>query len=1282
MAAADQEATVATGFTDVLANLDAVAWRTLTASIRNQGSLGLWSVRRACKALRDGIDSNITVVKPKLDTGSIALLASGEWTKIWPHCREAELVWPVPEHKSLLPRDPFGFIPSVVSWDGGPTLASFLASPLESRSRFTSLQVVLETATGCPPRQPLPYTAVSRLLAALPELRSVELEAGPGSLTLTGNGSVLLQHPEQGVGQLTGSSQLTRLVVTHNSELSRMNYDPDDEDEGDDDDDDEAPAPMLNPCAVPPCPYVHTALCEALPYLGSLQELRLDAYTDELILSGVRSLLDALPPSLRLLSLAGAHVGVSTGSPGVTLTLDSAASSLTLELGATAELGSLGRFATDALLSSRVSAAGGPRLDRLIIASALDGQAAVRLGAGSTMCLASFERFTQRFEVVEVDRIQISDASPQQVAAVAEALGVPRWLSLREHTVALRLSDGAPASASASAPAPAGPGGAGSSVGGDEAEAAAAVATPAERFLECLPVQEPSAWTSPFWGSDKALLLLRGPAVTRLVTGSGGAERLAAAVQRMEEEAEAAAGAGAGGGSGGGGKGSAAPLFAPVGGPFGASSGAQITAYAAVPSTDALLVECGSGEARERVAAAAAGVLGAAAAAGDGAGADASDVRVTRTEGKLRYEDRLVNVSDTALRQVLQAAWDGSSPALSRLERFRALTELWQRLSDHCAAGECWDGGPTLASFLASPLESRTRFTSLRVVLGIATGRSAHHLLPYAAVSRLLAALPELRSVELEAGPRVITPSEAKTLFAALATLPHLSSLVLTGNGSVLLQHPEQGVGQLTGSTQLTRLVVTHNSAFSQLDEHPNADAYDMDEAPFRAVHAAPFCPYNHTALCEALPYLGSLQALRLDACTQVLDIFGVRSLLDVLPPSLRYLHLPVAHVGFNSASPNVTLTLDYYASSLTLALGSTAKLGKIAYLTDVSRFATEALLSSQHFMYGEARLARLVYVSAVEGQAAVRLGGGCTADLPGLRRLRELFDAAEVDRVQFSEPCPEPDQVAAVAGVLGVPRWLSLREHTVALRLSDGAPASASASAPAPAGPGGAGSSVGGDEAEAAAVAATPAERFLECLPVQEPSAWTSPFWGSDKALLVLRGPAITGLVAEGGNGGALAEAAKRMEEEAKAAAGTGGGGGRGAPAPLFAPVGGGLLGAHITAYAPVPSTDALLVECGSGEARERVAAAAAGVLGAAAAAGEVRVTRTEGKLRYEDRLVNVSHTALHQVLQAAWDGSSPALSRLERFRDVTELWQRLSDVRLEPVRPPWCPHYMALVS
>ncbi|KAG2486019.1 hypothetical protein HYH03_015332 [Edaphochlamys debaryana] len=760
-----------------------------------------------------------------------------------------------------------------------------------------------------------------------------------------------------------------------------------------------------------------------------------------------------------------------------------------------------------------------------------------------------------------------------------------------------------------------------------------------------------------------------------------------------------------------------------------------------------------------------------------------------------------------------------------------------------------WDGGPTLASFLASPLESRTRFTSLRVVLEREPGKHPRHAFPCEAVSRLLAALPELRSVELEAGPSALSPPEAQTLFGALASLPLLSSLVLTGYGSTLLDHtvnapirfnPDapwgvdlsglHGAGPLAGAKQLTRLVVRHSGEPKSWMTNPDGEKQLL-----------PSCSFRHESVVAALRGLRSLQEVEICAYPEAMAHDELRSLIDAVPPSL--VRLRVTGVGIFYATPGLELTLDLAASSLALSFDREAS------LSDVNWVASQALLGSQLFAsgrrYGTLRLGSKISVNSDR--------------LSELRPLIERFDAVESACLEKGFSTGPRDLVEAAAA-LGVPERLSLGSYQGEVRLAEPASGVESGSdgggaqlgsgggdggcgaAAAGAGAGGrmasSGAGAGGSRGPARAQAEAEAEvveRFLSHMQAgagAPAGAAAGATLGATRAyvrpLLLLRGAAVSRLQADPEE---LAAAVRQVEEAARAAAaeaaggedndGEGGGGacrdargerrlgggdgdgpgsssgadsdsdaaaaggsgaasGAGAGRPQAAgghggaggvgagggaeawvhggsdsdgdmggghtgwayggyrcweygdssdsdfgagagagldgawadgdgggssdggdgPRGGGGGGgstrgdgAEVTVYTPVPSTDALLVECGSGEARERVAAAAAGVLGAAAAeaaagkatgagggaaaegdrtaatANELQIMNAGlGQLYCTRGLAHVSDVALQQVLQAAWDGSSPALSRLERFRGVTELWQRLSDVRLEP--------------
>ncbi|KAG2485989.1 hypothetical protein HYH03_015312 [Edaphochlamys debaryana] len=481
--------------------MDALAWQTLITSIAANGKQDLRSSRLAFRALRDGIDGNIpgSLFAPKFAAYNASILTSGDWTKRWSLCKEAALVWLVPKPAA----GAAGAEGDGPSWDRAAALASFLASPLESRTRFTSLRVVLERAAGEPVRHAFCAEEVSRLLAALPKLTAVELEAGPGalttaeaatlygalaalphlnSLTLSGYGTDLLEHTAdapwnrsdydaeadggaawesygdplyRGIGPLAGSKHLTRLVVRH----------------------DDAPGHVgTRESRRRHCSYSHMAVLAAVRALAgsTLQELTVEAYPEALFYPDpdyerdtkhhLLSLLNSLPPSVRRLRVVGVALPYtscrSNDNPSACLDLDLDSSggltSLTLDFDRVACLVEVSNLVKEVLLKSRVIAVA-PRHAKAIATKLRLGplQLTGNLAADDDddhpfhdrepSPLVAMQDLRSRFKAVESSCFQLGfPGRSSDLLAAARAIGVPEAveLGMRAGGMRLNLSDG------------------------------------------------------------------------------------------------------------------------------------------------------------------------------------------------------------------------------------------------------------------------------------------------------------------------------------------------------------------------------------------------------------------------------------------------------------------------------------------------------------------------------------------------------------------------------------------------------------------------------------------------------------------------------------------------------------------------------------------------------------------------------------------------------------------------------------------------------------------------
>ncbi|KAG2485990.1 hypothetical protein HYH03_015313 [Edaphochlamys debaryana] len=604
--------------------------------------------------------------------------------------------------------------------------------------------------------------------------------------------------------------------------------------------------------------------------------------------------------------------------------------------------------------------------------------------------------------------------------------------------------------------------------------------------------------------------------------------------------------------------------------------------------------------------------------------------------------------------------------------------------------------GGLLSTFLASPLEARQRMACLSVKLQPSRGGQAARKFPASAVRLLLASLPELATVSLQTPPPPPTKFQLSTLFAALAALPKLRDLTFAGAGCGMLGI---GVGPLAGSTQLTRLCVEH-------------EKYMPPSDPDDGMH--PRCPFDMHVVLKAARALGSVQELALRPAPGVMDVADIKRAISDLPGSVRQLEL--AHLRQKQPSPGAapsggrhapassvcySLVVDVAARAITVRAedGCSSSQG----CSGMSSESVEWLL--QPFLLRDVGLGpgEQLAPGALPGLQRVRLEGIYEArddvddlrrnpSLKTLQRLRSEVERFEVEHVRCRLGSwggrRRPDLGALLRGVeaLGVPEDLTLQERDREWQLS----LRSHPPPPEPLGQGGGGGGGGGADSEDGSWGGSEAEEesaaeVLARLWAAEVararrsrSASSGPDYGG---CLLLRGRPVAALLSdEPALRSLLAQVEAAAAEELW----------RRMRRPLLENLREGgepLLGQPLLrSFAALPAAGVVLVDCSSGPAAECAAAAARGVLRAAAAsgsaAGEVREVRegaagVEGGefealscaecVLHQGSLLLVSRPASTQVLQAAWDGTDPGLGFEERLGAVLGARETLAGIQLD---------------
>ncbi|KAG2486014.1 hypothetical protein HYH03_015327 [Edaphochlamys debaryana] len=547
--------------------------------------------------------------------------------------------------------------------------------------------------------------------------------------------------------------------------------------------------------------------------------------------------------------------------------------------------------------------------------------------------------------------------------------------------------------------------------------------------------------------------------------------------------------------------------------------------------------------------------------------------------------------------------------------------------------------GGLLRSFLAAPLSSRQRVTNLTVTLGHSFG--VHDSFPKTAIVRLLSALPELRAVDLEGSTAALGKTASALLFSALASLPHLSSLTLSGCGCGLLGG--SGCKKLTASTQLTRLVIKHRQVglpflerfyTTSEDEHDSDDAEAYDEESIYGEDRDKYdaydyceskqrCPYDNAAVLAAIKALPSLQHVEVLTHDRAVSPADVQALLDALPPSVKWFGVSgIQRRSFSLDAEDAeelepdreaNLDLRYDSAARSLELGF-----PLADQRGLAWFIQGALLGSRLVQSGQ-RFASLQL----------------TGTLLDVLRWDTEFDDA--------------DQLQPLLRVLGVPRWLEVGERSEevapaerSVKLRDGGSAAA-------------GSGAAEREPAPAVTAKTVAAEFMRRLCSQPGgpasgggssgggrriggtayglAAYSPPPPPPPPPLVALSGPAARRAVVSDRS----ALWAVQQLERAAAQQGT--------PTGSSGPSAAVPQGSLIAGFLRVPEHGVVMQ-------RGRAPVGVGDQL-TATRVGAVRLAEAAW-------LANLSQSV---TVQAAWDGAALGLTRLQRFESVLEVWGALRE-------------------
>ncbi|KAG2498993.1 hypothetical protein HYH03_003179 [Edaphochlamys debaryana] len=485
------------------------------------------------------------------------------------------------------------------------------------------------------------------------------------------------------------------------------------------------------------------------------------------------------------------------------------------------------------------------------------------------------------------------------------------------------------------------------------------------------------------------------------------------------------------------------------------------------------------------------------------------------------------------------------------------------------------------------------------------------------------------------------------------------------GCGCTLLS--SRGYAALAARSQLTRLVIDHrfHPAYEYKPNYRNVqrskyESYDYAESP-------KLCPYNNTAEVSAIQALISLRNVVIIAHPRAVSPRHVQALLDALPPSAT--SLAVAGVQHRSYSPNAKAAIPDRGCDFLIEWDGPTKTLTIRFeLADakgLAWLAWGALMESSRLFSSGHRLATLRF----DGVIATENDYAHTAGLAQLRPLVGLCERVEVRAMRLGDVGRDgAEGLEAAVAVLGIPERLELgtqdEEHPIWLPYDNpcvclrepaaGVGDAADGAEPQPQPPVGPSTAVAEFVRRLCSGAARPLRR--------------DPDGGRKHArpMLVLRGE----LASRAAAGPALAlRAMQRLEaggQRAAAAAGERRARGRG-----------GRLRTCVRRFVPLPSAGALLVECESDKAAERLTAAAGLALravgggveegegsdgGATGAAGvDVTTHAVESGLGMDRGLPDLSRAVAIEVLKAVWDGTEPRLSRKERLRGVLLVWDQL---------------------